>query len=56
MEIIREIQKEIKSKINELDKLQEIEREKLELIILDLVNKLRIEYKNKYRLNMLYNI
>lgn len=56
MEIIREFQREIKAKINELDKLQEKEREKLELIILELVDKLRIEYKKKYRLNMLYNI
>jgi hypothetical protein len=57
MELIKQLQKEVKQKIKELDNTKNNkEFEELEIIIFNLVNKLRIEYKTKYKLNMVYNI
>jgi hypothetical protein len=57
MELIKQLQKEVKLKIKQLDDTKNNkEFEELEIYIFSLVNKLRIEYKNKYKLNMVYNI
>jgi hypothetical protein len=52
MEIITELKNELRIKIEESKQTQ---NEELEFYILDLTKKILKEYKNKYRLNMLYN-
>lgn len=52
MELIKELKNELRIKIEESKQTQ---NEVLELYILDLTKKIIKEYKNKYKLNMLYN-
>jgi hypothetical protein len=52
MEIIKELKNELRIKIEESRKTQ---NEELEFYILDLTKKILKEYKNKYKLNMIYN-
>jgi len=56
MESIKEIQKHLKIKIKEVNQLEESKKEEVELYIFKLIDQLRNEYKNKYRLNMVYSI
>jgi hypothetical protein len=53
MEIIKQLQKELKIKIEETKNNKEFEE--LEFHIIDLIRKITKEYKNKYKLNMIYN-
>lgn len=56
MEIIKQLQKELKSKIKEVEQTKNNKDfEHLEFKIINLINKIRKEYKNKYKLNMIYN-
>jgi hypothetical protein len=56
MELIKQLQNEVKQKIKQLDNTKNNkEFEDLEIKIFNLVDKLRIEYKNKYKLNMIYS-
>jgi hypothetical protein len=53
MEIIKQLQKELKIKIEETKNNKEFEE--LENNIIDLIKKITKQYKNKYKLNMIYN-
>jgi len=56
MEIIKELQKELKSKIKEIEHTKNNKDfEVLEFQIIDLFKRLLKENKNKYKLNMIYN-
>jgi hypothetical protein len=54
MDIIKQLQKELKEKIIELNNIRQND-EVLEFYIINLVERLRNENKKKYKLNMIYN-
>jgi len=54
MDIIKRLQKELKEKINLIINLKE-SNEELEFYIFNLIERIRTESKNKYKLNMVYN-
>jgi hypothetical protein len=56
MESIKEIQKNLKLKIKEVNQLEGSKKEELELYIFKLIEELRNGYGKKYRLNMVYSV